>query len=655
MEDRGLRILLVDDDEDDYVMTRDLLSEIEGKRFDLDWVATYDDALEAMGRNEHDVYLVDYRLGERDGLELLREALGNGCRAPMILLTGQGDHDVDVEAMKIGAADYLTKDQTGTPLLERSIRYAIRRTEMLEALRESQRFLQSTLDALATYIAILDASGTIIAVNAAWRRFREGDPLIGASHDVGMNYLEICESVRNGVEKAGEIATGIREVIANQRDVFYLEHPYDSPEEKRWFIVRVTRFNNMGSIRVVVAHEDITELKRTQEALLQSEEQLRQSQKMEAIGKLAGGVAHDFNNLLVPMMGYGEMLLNLLGDRDPLRRYTEQIKKAADRAASLTRQLLVFSRKQVLQPQVLDLNTVVADLNKMLRRLIGEDIELVVLPDPAVGRVKADPGQIEQVIVNLVVNARDAMPQGGKLIVETANVELDEAHARRHVAVQSGAYAMLAVSDTGCGMDEETRSHIFEPFFTTKEEGKGTGLGLSTVYGIVRQSGGNIWVYSELEKGSTFKIYLPRIEEAITSFQPEAADTSLPQGSEIVLVVEDAQEVRTLICETLENDGYRTLEAHDGGDALLVSKQHEGPIHLMVTDVVMPGMGGRELSERLTSLRPEMKVLYMSGYTDNTVVQHGVLDPGLAFLQKPFARGVLAHKVREVLDAPQQG
>lgn len=653
MDGRRLRVLLVDDDEDDYIITRDLLSEIEVERFDLDWVAAYEDALKAIGRYQHDVYLVDYRLGERNGLDLLREVLGNGCKAPMILLTGQGDRDVDVEAMKVGAADYLVKGQIEAPLLERSIRYALRRAQTLEALQVSQRFLQSTLDALSAYIAILDDTGKIMAVNAAWRCFGEGHPLIGGTHDVGVNYLELCESIPDGAEKAREMVRGIREVMAHQRDAFYLEYSWDAPNEKRWFIVRGTRFDSLGSARVVVAHEDITELKRTEEALRQSEEQLRQSQKMEAIGKLAGGVAHDFNNLLMPIMGYSDLLLSHLVPGHALRRYAEQIKKVAKRAASLTHQLLAFSRKQVLQLEVLDLNAVVADMNKMLRRLIGEDIDLITIPDPGLGRIKADPGQIEQVIMNLAVNARDAMPRGGQLTIETANVELDEIYAQRHVGVQPGPYVMLAMSDTGCGMDEETRSRVFEPFFTTKAEGQGTGLGLSTVYGIVRQSGGHIWVYSEPGRGATFKIYLPRIEEAVESSKPSAAKPRLlPQGSETVLVVEDEQDVRALICETLENDGYRILEACDGDEALLVSGQHPGPLHLMVTDVVMPGMSGRTLADCLIALRPGMKVLYMSGYTDNAIVRHGV-KPGMVFLQKPFTADVLLRKVREILDARQ--
>ncbi|PYV39890.1 MAG: hybrid sensor histidine kinase/response regulator [Acidobacteria bacterium] len=399
---------------------------------------------------------------------------------------------------------------------------------------------------------------------------------------------------------------------------------------------------------------DITKGKQAEEALRQSEQQFRQSQKMEAIGRLAGGIAHDFNNLLTAIAGYSDLLLSSLRPEDPIRGNLEEIRKAAARAASLTHQLLAFSRQQVLRPVILDLNTLLANIHKMLRRLIGEDIELVTLLGPDLGRVKADRGQMEQVIMNLVVNARDAMPEGGRLILETANVELDEAYARTHPPTQPGSYVMLAISDTGCGMAPDTLARIFEPFFTTKEQGKGTGLGLSTVYGIIKQSDGYIWAYSELGHGTTFKIYLPRVEGEV-SVEVEMVPTSieLPQGSETVLLVEDEDSVRNLVRTILRKNGYTVLEARHGAEALRVAIQYTGPIHLMLTDVVMPLMSGRQLADRLAPLRPDMKVIYMSGYTDQAIVHHGVLEPGTIFLQKPFTPTVLAHKVRDVLDASE--
>jgi CheY-like chemotaxis protein len=389
--------------------------------------------------------------------------------------------------------------------------------------------------------------------------------------------------------------------------------------------------------------------------LRQSEGQLRQAVKMEAVGRLAGGVAHDFNNILTAITGYSELALMNLDPLDPVRHDVKDILAAAERATSLTHQLLAFSRKQVLHPQRLDLNQVVANLDKMLRRIIGEDIDLVTILGPELGAVMADPGQIEQVIMNLVVNARDAMPQGGNLTIETANADLDEAYARKRVQVQPGPYVMLAVSDTGVGLDRDSLDRIFEPFFTTKEAGKGTGLGLATVYGIVKQSGGYVGVYSEVGHGTTFKIYLPRLEEAAGAGPPAAGTAELRRGRETLLLVEDADLLRGLAREVLERAGYMVLEARNGAEALQVHQQHEGPIHLLLTDVVMPGMNGRELAEQLAPLEPEMKVLYMSGYTDDTIVQHGVLEPGVAFLQKPFSPAALTRKVREVLEAAQGG
>jgi PAS domain S-box-containing protein len=381
------------------------------------------------------------------------------------------------------------------------------------------------------------------------------------------------------------------------------------------------------------------------------EEQLLQSQKMEAVGRLAGGIAHDFNNLLGVILGYGDLLLRHIDEHD-LRAKLEQMVKAGERASVLTRQLLAFSRKQVLEPRVLDLNSLVTEMDKMLRRLIGEDIQLVTVVADTLGRVRADPGQLEQVLMNLVVNARDAMPTGGRLTIETANVELDERYAAERSGVRSGAHVMLAVSDTGCGMDAETRRRVFEPFFTTKRTGQGTGLGLSTAYGIVKQSGGHIEVYSELGHGTCFKIYLPRVD------QDADANVAMPKGSpargdETVLVVEDEDALREIIGHILKEHGYRVFETRSGPAALELAEQHSGPIHLLVTDVVMPQMPGRELAEQLAARRPSLRVLFMSGYTEHAVLHHGVLVEGTAFIQKPFGPDSFLTRVREVLDAAE--
>jgi PAS domain S-box-containing protein len=398
---------------------------------------------------------------------------------------------------------------------------------------------------------------------------------------------------------------------------------------------------------------DITEKKQAEEALRHSEEQLRQSQKMEAIGRLAGGIAHDFNNLLTAITGYGDLLLKGLGARNPLRREASEISKAAQRAADLTGQLLAFSRQQVLQPKVLDLNDVVTDMELMMRRVIGEHIQFAIRLDAELGAVKADPGQMHQVLLNLVVNGRDAMDGGGKLTVETADVELSDEYAARHPGVAPGMYVRLAVGDTGKGMDEETKARLFEPFFTTKEQGKGTGLGLSTVYGIVKQSGGHISVDSKPGSGTTFQIYLPQVEKELIERARDARD-ELPDilpGTEKILLVEDDDSVRELAREILEMNGYEVVDACNGVEALEVFEAQADTIDLMVTDLVMPRMGGRDLAEKIAPTKPELRVLYLSGYTDSVVLQQGMLDPGSYFLQKPFTPADLAHKVREALDA----
>ena len=387
---------------------------------------------------------------------------------------------------------------------------------------------------------------------------------------------------------------------------------------------------------------DVTDQRRLQQ-------QLTQSQKMEAIGRLAGGVAHDFNNLLTVITSYSDLVYQDLPPDDPRRDDVDQVRKAADGAAALTRQLLAFSRQQVLEPKVIDLNSVVDNLKKILQRVIGEDVELTTVLAAELAAVKADVSQIEQILMNLAVNARDAMPTGGKLTIETTNVDYDPERQQRSDG--STEFVMLAVTDTGTGMDEATKARIFEPFFTTKQPGKGTGLGLATVYAIVTQAGGFIWVYSELGHGTSFKIYLPQVDAVATT--AAVARVDLPRGTETVLLVEDAAAVRAVARQVLQRQGYNVLEASDGEDALHLAARYQGTIDLVLTDVVMPRAGGRELAERLLTVRPDTRVLYMSGYTDDSVVRHGILEGGVAYLQKPFSPEGLARKVREVLDAPK--
>jgi PAS domain S-box-containing protein len=505
-----------------------------------------------------------------------------------------------------------------------------------EALRQSETRIRSLVENATYGIYLCSVEGKLLDVNPALVA------LLGYQSETELLAANLATDIFRSPDEAAQLVAQCEQAGRLESVDVDWKHRDGKP-----ITVRLSG-RAVRDDRGVLAYFEIFAENVTERRAL--EEQLRQSQKMEAVGRLAGGVAHDFNNLMNVVMGYAELVLDGLAPADSLRGKVEEIKKAGQRATSLTRQLLAFSRKQVLEPKLINLNSVVEEMDKMLKRLIGEDIDLVTVLGPALGQVRADPSQIEQVIMNLTVNSRDALPNGGKLIIETANVYLDEAEARRHPGARPGPYVMLSVSDTGCGMDAETRSHIFEPFFTTKAKGKGTGLGLATVYGIVSQSGGHIRVESESGRGTSFMIYLPRVEQEFEAIEPGKAPTVSLQGSETLLIVEDEEPVRALVCEILQKNGYTVLEAGHGAEAIQICERHEGSIQLMVTDVVMPGMSGRELAQRLSTLRPDMKVLYVSGYTEDAIVHYGVLDQGTNFLQKPFRPYDLARKVREVLD-----
>jgi signal transduction histidine kinase len=510
-----------------------------------------------------------------------------------------------------------------------------------ESLRESQRFLQSALDALSRQIAILDDAYDIRAINASFREFALQNGWDPQQQLEGSNYFDSWLSTIGAREQAAKVQAGLKAVLGGQQSTFALEYSLQVASSTRYFSLCVARFQERGAYLLAVEHEDITGRK-------QLERQFHHAQKMDAIGQLAGGVAHDFNNLLTVIRSYGDLLMQEFSPGSQQRGDLEQILKATDTASSLTKQLLAFGRQQMVKLEVLDVNGIIADLEKMLRRLIGEDIEYATVLEGSLGHVEADSGQIQQILMNLVINARDAMPGGGKLTVETKGINLDEEYSSAHNGVPAGRYVSIEVTDTGSGMSAEVQARIFEPFFTTKEVGKGTGLGLSTVYGIVQQCRGHIWVYSELDRGTTFKIYLPCVEQPLTSTGLSSSPAPVA-GHETLLVVEDNAAVRAVLCRVLKDAGYTVLDACDAVQATSICESHPGRIHLLLTDVVMPGVSGPELAEELLGKRTDMKVLFMSGYSGTAITRHGVLREGLVFLQKPFSPGSVTRAVRSAL------
>jgi PAS domain S-box-containing protein len=878
-----LRVLLVDDDEEDYLLTADLVSQIRRPgRADLRWASSYEAGLRALMEPESDVCLLDYRLGARDGIELLAEVRSRGCVSPIIILTGQGTFDTDALAMEHGADDYLVKGELTVALLERTLRYTLERSHQVEALRASEQRYKSIFEKSSESILIVDmetqairysnpaasrmfgyadaefctmsvadccprdsvssnlaefdavargmktlaidlpclkkdgttiladASATAItvggramlagffrdvtertvrvhALKASEERYRRlfeaakdgilildaatgrivdvnpfmteltgygrDDFLAKSLWEIGplkdtlaskisfaelqakdyVRYEDLPLATRSGgivdvefvsnVYAVGDqkvIQCNIRDITARKRaeaerrrlatvieqadeavvitdalgDIEYVNPAFETGSgygraevlgrnprllksdvqdaafySQMWATIRGgqtwrgrmvnrrkdgTLFSEDATISPVKnaagAITSYVAVKRDVTAHLALEAQFLQAQKLEAIGRLAGGVAHDFNNVLSVILSYAEMIASDLPPESPSRADVEEVRRAGLRAADLTRQLLAFSRRQVLETKVVNLNVHMVEVQKMLARLLGADVALTVLPATDLWNVHVDPGQVDQVLMNLAVNARDAMPRGGRLTIETTNVDLDEGYARVHHGVLPGEYVQIAVSDTGVGMDAATQARIFEPFFTTKESGKGTGLGLATVFGIVHQSGGHIWVYSEPGTGTTFKVYFPRscaVEE-----RRSVAPTERPPagGTETILLVEDEDQVRQVARSILRQSGYVVLEAPNGGEALLICEQHGAKIHLLLTDVVLPRMSGRQLAERLATLQPAMKVLFMSGYTDDAILLHGILDSGVAFIQKPLTPTSLRKKVREALD-----
>jgi two-component system, cell cycle sensor histidine kinase and response regulator CckA len=636
---RQMQILLVAGDYEDFAYLRDLLVRAGEEQIALNHAHSFEEALALLKQATYDLVLCDYNSGDGAALRLLHELRERGLGAQVIFLSDFVDEATVEAAIRTGAGRCCRKPGSDVASVSRDIRHAIEvycKERQRQKAEDALRKLWGAVEQSADLVIITDRDGVIEYVNPAFEvltgysreeTIGQTPRMLKSEEQTPEIYKELWQTILSGAVFRG--------ILANRKkngEIFLAEKtitPLRDAEGK------ITHF--------ISNDRDITERRRL-------ETQLQQAQKMDAIGKLAGGVAHDFNNLLMVISAYAELMLDSVAPEHPLRRNVQEIMTASRRAADLTRQLLAFGRKQVQSLQLVDLNWIVEEINKMLPRLIGEDIELIFAPGQNLGKVKADLVQIEQIVMNLAANARDAMPKGGKLTIETANVQLDEDYVQEHSIVPAGDYVLLAVTDSGTGIASEHMAHIFEPFYTTKGEGKGTGLGLATVYGIVKQNGGFVWVYSEPGLGTTFKIYLPRVQQGIEKIHSSKPIEISSKGCETVLLVEDELAVRQSTREYLMLNGYIVLEAKNGEDALCIARDYIPPIHMMITDVVMPNMGGAKLAGHLATERPSMKVLFVSGYAENTVLRHGAIDVTTRFLQKPFSLKTLARKIREVLE-----
>jgi PAS domain S-box-containing protein len=638
-----VKLLVIDDDEEDYQLLREVMADCDGVRFRSTWIHDFETAKAALVSGGFDVALIDYKLGVGDGLSLIEEASRRGCRAPMILMTGQSDRRIDLQATRAGAADFIPKGNIDPRLLERSIRYAMERSRSVEALRHSEERMRRLLETTHVIPWEMDAATlcfTYVGPQAVpilgypielWRQ-----PGFWESH---VHQDDLAESRRlwETARKGDEHELELRMLHPGGHVIWLRAVACPAPGDAGGSYLQGFLF-------------DINDRKNAEEALRRSEEQLRQSQKMEAIGRLAGGVAHDFNNLLTAIIGYSDLWIHDPGDASRSRQYAEEIRKAAARASALTRQLLAFSRREFAKHQAVQLNTIVSEMHAMFHRLIPEDIEVVTELDPGLATILADPAQMEQVLLNLVVNARDSMPAGGRISIRTHHfIQLDCPGGES--GLLPGPYVVLTVSDQGCGMDSNVMAHIFEPFFTTKELGKGTGLGLSMVYGIVQQCHGHIQVESQINLGTSFHLYFPAAGVTASAANRGAPPMRRTAGNETILLVEDEELVRDLVRQVLEAQGYRVIAACDGIEAIEISKDKTYQrIDLLLTDLVMPRLNGPETADRLIQHHPETRILYMSGYSEDATTRARVADTRTVFIRKPFTPAELTAKVREVLD-----
>ncbi|MFI5059751.1 MAG: response regulator [Candidatus Acidiferrales bacterium] len=629
------RILFVEGDSPVARGVRKMLMACEEPAFVVVAVESLQAGSQKLASESVDALLLDMSAQDCKSAASLSELRSQRNSLPVITLVSGVEEELGRHTLNAGAAEYLVKDTLTKELLHRTIRYAIERRRAEETARRCEQRLEELFENAKDILFTLDVQGNITSLN------KSAEEVMGWSKSEALH-----QNIRNFVAPEHyHLCSQMMHRVLQAEPPQHFEISVLRKDGRRVLLETSARliYSNGKMEGLQGIARDVTERRHL-------ENMVRQSQKLEAVGRLSGGLAHDFNNLLCVISGHAEILSELLVPTDAAINSITQIKKASDSAAALTRQLLAFSRKQVFHPRTLDLNAIVAETEKLIGRLIGEDIEVSTCLHPMLGHVRVDPIQVAQVLINLVLNARDAMPQGGKLILETCNVDLEENSPSRREIVPAGKYVVVAVTDTGCGMDQETLSRIFEPFYTTKELGKGTGLGLATVYGIVKQSGGFIWVYSEPGQGATFKVYLPRVENPLTVMSPDKPGLEARQGTETVLLVENAEPLRALAKEFLKNSGYAVLDAENGKEALRIASAFGGPIQLLLTDVIMLGMGGKQLAEQLTSLRHATKVLYMSGYPNGGIVQSGILATGVLFLEKPFTREILLRKVRQALD-----